>query len=391
MNPRLGPWQGAWLVATREISTRMRGRSFVLGTLLMLAIVGGMVAFSAWGGGSTRTAAVTASSTQLGEALRGQLGKLELRTVADAAEGERLVRAGDADVFLDGGPGVRAVVDRDTDNTLRAALDVLAGKSTMDRIVRESGADPAATQKILAEGAAQVRALSPADPQRSSRLALALATALLLYFALVGYGVMVAQGVVEEKSSRVVELLLAAVRPWQLLAGKVLGIGLVGLAQLALVAGGGLTAATASGLLTLPGGTVGTIAALIGWYLLGFTLYATVFAATGALVSRQEDMQSVITPVIMLLVVPFAIGMPMLLRNPGDELMAWLSLLPPFAPMLMPVRAALGAAPLWEQLLAAGLMLPAIGLLLWLGGRVYANTVLRVGARTKLTEALARS
>ncbi|GAA2808965.1 ABC transporter permease [Crossiella cryophila] len=381
MNTQLGPARGAWLVASREIATRMRGKSFVLGTLLMLAIVGALVGFAALGGGTERTAAVTARSTQAGAALQAQLqatgGKLALRTVADAAEGERLVRAGEVDVFLDSGPGVRAIVDKDTDSELRGALDVLAVKSVLDQAGR-------------APEPAQVRALTPADPDRGSRLALAFATAMLLYFALLGYGITVAQGVVEEKSSRVVELLLAAVRPWQLLAGKVIGIGLVGLAQLALVTGAGLVAATATGSVSLPSGTVGTITALIGWYLLGFTLYATLFAATGALVSRQEDMQSVIMPVMMLIVIPMAGGLPLLLRNPNDQLVEWVSLLPPFAPMLMPIRAALGAAPLWQQLLAAGLMLPAIGLLLWLGGRVYANTVLRVGARSKLTEALSR-
>ncbi|MCK2244073.1 MULTISPECIES: ABC transporter permease [unclassified Crossiella] len=381
MNTQLGPARGAWLVASREIATRMRGKSFVLGTLLMLAIVGGLVGFATLNGGTERTAAVTARSAPVGEALRAQFtasgDQLELRTVADAAEGERLVRAGEVTVFLDAGPGVRAVVDNDTDGELRAALDVLAVKSVLDQAGR-------------APEPAQVRALTPADPDRGSRLALAFATAMLLYFALLGYGITVAQGVVEEKSSRVVELLLAAVRPWQLLAGKVIGIGLVGLAQLALVTGVGLAAATATGSVTLPGGTVGTITALIGWYLLGFTLYATLFAATGALVSRQEDMQSVIMPVMMLIVIPMAGGLPLLLRNPNDQLVEWVSLLPPFAPMLMPIRAALGAAPLWQQLLAAGLMLPAIALLLWLGGRVYANTVLRVGARTKLTEALSR-
>ncbi|MCO1575955.1 ABC transporter permease [Crossiella sp. SN42] len=382
MNTQLGPARGVWLVAGREISTRMRGKSFVLGTLLMLAIVGGLVGFSALGGTNERTAAVTAQSAQTGEALRAQLqatgGKLALRPVADAAEGERLVREGEVDVFLANGSGVSAVVDRDTDRELRGALDVLAVKAVLDQAGR-------------APEPAQVRALTPADPDRGSRLMLAFATAMLLYFALVGYGVTVAQGVVEEKSSRVVELLLAAVRPWQLLAGKVIGIGLVGLTQLALVAGAGLAAASASGVVTLPGGTVGTVAGMIGWYLLGFTLYATLFAATGALVSRQEDMQSVITPVMMLLILPFAAGLPLLLRNPADRLVEWASLLPPFAPMLMPIRAALGAAPLWQQLLAAGLMLPAIGLLLWLGGRVYANTVLRVGSRTKLAEALSRN
>ncbi|MBP2474396.1 ABC-2 type transport system permease protein [Crossiella equi] len=374
----LGPMGGVWLVATREITTRTRGKSFLLGTLVMLAIVGGMVALTALNAKGTRAAAVTTTSAQVGEALRAQLAttgqRLDLRTVQDAAEGERLVREGDADLFLAPGPGIHAVVDKATDGELRAALDTLALKSIVDTPVR-----------------AEVRALTPADPDQPARLLLAFATAMLLYISLTGYGITVAQGVVEEKSSRVVELLLAAVRPWQLLAGKVIGIGLVGLLQISLTAVVGLGLASATGVVSLPGGTLGTAATLISWYLLGFTLYATVFAAAGALVSRQEDMQQVTGPVMMLLILPFAGGMPLLLRNPANELVGWASMFPPFAPILMPIRAALGAAPAWQQLTAAGLMVPTIAVMVWLGGRIYANSVLRIGGRTKLGEALART
>jgi ABC-2 type transport system permease protein len=195
--------------------------------------------------------------------------------------------------------------------------------------------------------------------------------------------------VVEEKSSRVVELLLSTVQPWQLMAGKVAGIGLVGLVQIVIVAAGGAIAGLATGALTISASAAaGTVVWLVVWYLLGFFSYALVLAAASALVSRQEEIAGVVTPILMLLVVPYVLGVSILPAQPDSSLIEVLSLIPLFAPTLMPMRLAFGGVPGWQAGLAVVLVMLLIPALVWLSGRIYRNAVLRTGARVRLRDAL---
>jgi ABC-2 type transport system permease protein len=223
----------------------------------------------------------------------------------------------------------------------------------------------------------------------SQRLALGIITGILIYLALLIYGQMVAQGVVEEKSSRVVELLLSTIRPWQLMAGKVLGIGVVGLAQMILTGVVGVVASKATGALTIGlSSAIGTVVWLVVWYLLGFFAYALVFAGLGALVSRQEDIGSVTAPVMMLIIVPYVLGISILPSDPSNHLVEVLSVIPTFAPTLMPIRLAMGGVPLWEVITSVVLVLAMIPILVALTGRIYRNAVMRSGARVRLRDAL---
>jgi ABC-2 type transport system permease protein len=202
---------------------------------------------------------------------------------------------------------------------------------------------------------------------------------------------MVAQGVVEEKASRVVEIVLSSVRPWQLLLGKVLGLGAVGLLQLVVLGGAGLAVAGAAGVLTAGAGLVPTLVSVVVWYLLGFALYATVFAAAGSLVSRQEDTQSVLSPITITVLLGFVVGFNLLTSDPRGTAITVISLLPPFSPMFMPARVALGVAPALQVVLAFVLTIAFTAAVLALGGRIYANSVLRTGARVSLRVALGRA
>jgi ABC-2 type transport system permease protein len=229
--------------------------------------------------------------------------------------------------------------------------------------------------------------LDPKGDETGQRLAIGLIVAFLLYMALMIYGQTVAQGVIEEKSSRVVEILLATVRPWQLLGGKVLGLGLVGLIQFAAIASVGLIAGMVTGALTLSGAAISGVLAGLLWYLLGFFFYATIFAAVGSLVSRQEDAQGVLTPVTMVIVVGFIFSINLLVSNDSGTLTTVMAMLPPFAPILMPGLTALGVAPIWLQAAAIVLTLGGIALVAWIGGRIYRNAVLRTGSRVRLRDA----
>jgi len=384
------------ILARREITSRIRTRAFLLSTAAILAVLVGYAALMLLVGqhGSALRVGFTGQATAVATPLQHSAAELgvhvQRRDIPDQATGERLLADGRLDGLVTGAPDALGLVVRSEPNqALRTALDGIVHQQAIDAELAMAGIDPTDVHEDVAGARVQVRSLEPADPQLAQRLGMAMGAGALLYFFLIMFGQAVAQGVVEEKSGRVVELLLATVRPTQLLAGKVLGIGLVGLVQFVVIGGIGLAAAIAAGVLSLPSAALaGTLLWSVLWFLLGFFLYATVLAAAASLVSRQEDLQSVVTPVMMVLVVPFVIGAALLPNEPDSTVGAALSLVPGFSPVLLPMRTALGVAEPWECALAVLLNAAALLVLLRLGGRIYSNAVLRTGARVKLADAL---
>ncbi|GAA0217400.1 ABC transporter permease [Saccharothrix mutabilis subsp. mutabilis] len=389
------PGRAVFLVARREFLTRVRTRSFVLGTLVIIAVLAGYVLLQTMliERSDRDTVALSGQATVLAEPLK-QTAKsfgrdLVTVDVADVAAAEEQVRAGEVDALVTGAPDALRVVVKDRlDDELRNSIDLIVKQQVLNAQLAEAGLDPATVARNVEKAGVEVVALQPDDDRQGQRLAIGLVIAALLYYSLLVYGTMVAQGVVEEKSSRVVEILLSTLRPWQLLLGKVVGLGLVGLAQLVLIGVTGLVLASVSGIIDVTGVAGGALATGVLWYLLGFFLYATVFAAAASLVSRQEELQSVLTPISMAIVIAFVVGINLMIQDASDSLVAVLSVLPPFAPILMPGRMAMGVAPTWQVVLAVVLALAAIAAITWLGGRVYANAVLRTGARVRLRDAL---
>jgi ABC-2 type transport system permease protein len=272
---------------------------------------------------------------------------------------------------------------------LRSAFAVLARQVALNDQITRAGGDPAAVNAAVGAASVDVQTLEQAREFQVQRLVIGILVSIVVYIAVMLYGQAVAQGVVEEKSSRIVELLLTAIRPWQLMLGKVAGIGLVGLAQLAVVAAVGVGAGVASGVINFPTSiALGAALWAVAWFLLGFLLYALMFAALGALVSRQEDVGGVTAPALMLIILPYVAGISILPADPENQVLGIASVIPFFAPMLMPMRIALGVASVWEVVTAVGLTILLIVALVWLAGRVYSNAVLRTGSRVKLTDAL---
>lgn len=389
------PSRAVWLVARREFVTRVRTRAFVIGTVLVLVAIAAYALFLRFIATeqSTVTLAFTpelaAVSSELESSARAIDRTLEIRQVPDVATGERLVRDDDADALLSRSDGsVRLVGKEEVPESIRGLLDGVLQTAALNDQLRQAGADPAAVRAAVESARAEVATLERTDPQRGQRLLLGIAVAALLYGSLVFVGQAVAQGVVEEKASRVVELLLSTLRPWQLLLGKVLGLGAVGMLQLLIIAGVGLSVSAGLGVLDARGIALGTLAVGLGWYLVGILLYATVYAAAGSLVSRQEEVNSVIAPLSVTIVVAFVLSINLLIANPDSTMVAGLSLLPPFAPILMPARIAIGNAPLWQVGASVGLAVLAIVGLTWLAGRIYSTAVLRTGARVRLRDAL---
>jgi len=149
----------------------------------------------------------------------------------------------------------------------------------------------------------------------------------------------------------------------------------------------GVAGALAFDVVELPGQLIGTVLTVIAWFVLGYAFYASVFAAAAALVSRQEDLGSVITPASILLVIGFLVAL-QAAQDPGSTLATVTSYVPGLSPMVMPVRQAAGEAAWWEVAAAVVLMLVAIAVIVRIGGRVYAGALLRTGGKVKLREAL---
>jgi ABC-2 type transport system permease protein len=379
------------LVARREFTTQVRSRSFVIGLLITLVLFGGIGLFSAFVAGQTssQSLGLTPETAQLEPALvdaaRTQGLDLQLSRVDDGV-GRELVDGGDLDGLLTGSDGDYQLLGRDAvDSELEAVVGTAVRQSALTEALTGAGVDPAA---LAERSQVAVDTIEPVDPNRGQLLAVALVGTLLLFFSLSGYGQLVATGVVEEKQSRVVELLLATIKPWQLLAGKVLGLGAVGLLQLVVLGAIALALGGGAGLLTVPSAAIGMFVMVVVWYLLGFFLFAALYAAVGSTVSRQEELNSVVAPMILLLLVPFLLVFNLLPNDPRNGLTTVLSFVPFFSQTIMPARYALGVASLGEVAIAAVLALVAIAVVVRLAGRVYANSVLRTGARVGWREAL---
>jgi ABC-2 type transport system permease protein len=374
------------LVAAREVSSRIRDKNFIVSSAVILLLLLGMMVFQvAVGGVEAGRIAVVADDGRLGPALeaQGEAVGVEVQVVdtTGAAEARAAVEAGEVDAaLLDGtGPAPELLlVDRDP--ALEAVVGgAVSGLAVSDRLL-EAGVDLQSIPEVA------VTPLGDGEDD-GQQVVVAVIGIVVLYGLLFLFAQFVAQGVVEEKSSRVVELLLATMRPWQLLAGKILGLGLLGLGQIVVIGVVGVAGALAFDLVDVPGELIGTVATVIAWFVLGYAFYACVFAVAASLVSRQEDLGSVLTPASMLLVVGFFVAF-QAASDPSGTLATVTSFVPGLSPLVMPVRQAAGEVAGWEVALAVVLMLVAIGLAVRLGGRVYSGALLRTSGKTRLREAL---
>jgi ABC-2 type transport system permease protein len=385
-----------WLVVRREVSTRLRSRVFrIMTPLLVVVLAAGIGVTALFGGSSPSSVGFLADDARAGAALTatGDAAGVDVRavTVADAAEAERQVRDGklDAAVTSVGPDGFRVVVRHSLDDQTRGLLTAVARQQALDAQITALGGDLASVDRAVAAAGVDVVSLEASKQRDNARIGLGAVTGVLIYLSLLIFGPVVAQGVVEEKSSRVVEILLGTVRPWQLMSGKVIGIGIIGLIQMALYAAVGVPLAVATGVLSL---SLVTALASAGWslvwYLLGFALFALLFAAAGSLVSRQEDASAVTMPLIMMIIIPYVIGISVLPGDPDSGLLRVLSLIPLSAPLIMPMLIAAGSAAAWQIALGTALTVATIVGLVPLTGRIYAGAVKRTGTRVKLTDAL---
>lgn len=409
-------------VFKREYMERVRLKSFLIATFFGPVLMAALLILPAWLATKTKISSDVAnvlvldlSGTDLGQRVATQLarngGSPEVRAIApsELAAAESLATA---EVVAKRREGY-LVVSQETVSGERAQYsgrnastipDMRFVEEAIEQSVRNSRFEAAGLDGPRVQAMSEVR-LALGTTRLSERgrgsagrenVVLAYAVALLLYMSIVLYGQSILMSVIEEKTQRVAEVVVSAVSPSQLLAGKVLGVGAVGLTQqLIWVASGvllvrfqgpimqamGLGAAPT----TLPGLSIVTAAVFLLFFLLGFIFFTTMFAAAGSMVSSTQDAQQVATP-LTLLIVPSILLLAPVLMDPSGTLAIAVSLIPFTAPILMPVRMSLTSVPWIEVAASVGLMLVACLAAIWLAARIYRVGVLMYGKKPSMAE-----
>lgn len=384
-----------WLVMSREVRQRLRSRGFKVATaLLCLAVLGGGVLSRTISGDDSPTRYDVAVIGRAPEgfadtvqAAAKTLGiEVRLSIDTDATVATKDVRDGKVDAAVDVATG-RLIAESAPADQLVAALATGWQTSASAAAAHAAGLDDDQIAAILSPAGLETTLLGD-DRTDDDDLARAVgsAAAVLLFVSINAFGGMVLTGVVEEKTSGVVEVLLAHVRAHQLLAGKVFGIGAVAMIQFSATLAAGVVALRISGT-SVPGSLWVGLPTTLLWFVVGFVLYSTLFALAGSFVSRQEDAQSAAAPISMVFTVAY-LTVFILGASPSSTTARVVSVLPPFAPLLMPLRVSLGAASVAEIVLAAVLLLAATFGMLRLAGAIYGRTLLHRGSRLKWKQAL---
>jgi ABC-2 type transport system permease protein len=378
-----------WAIARRDLSMRARSKAFrISSAILLVSLVLGIVvpAYFLRGSTSYTVAVVAPGGGPLTAAVATQAAAAEItvvtREVPDRTAGVTLVETGDVQAAVS--PG-EIVWRNAADSRLAPVLDAAVAQVAITARAQTLGLTPDQLAGLLAPAPPTVTRLD-AQPDRGPQTLVALLGMILLFVALNFFGAYVLTGVVEEKASRVVEVLLARVRPADLLAGKVLGIGLLGIGQFL-----GLAAVAAVVLQivkppNLPSGTLPLIGIVVLWFVLGYGFYSVLYGAMGSLASRTEDAQAATAPLTMVMLVAY-FGAFSAIGNPTAWWVTLGSLFPPTAPMFMPLRAGLTDVPAWQMAVAVVLMALAIVGMIQVGGRLYRGAVLHTAGRLRIRQA----
>jgi ABC-2 type transport system permease protein len=392
--PRLPDLHLVYVIARREFVTRARSRFFIGGTVLFALLLAGYIVLQATViSKATTTVKVgfSGDAQALAQPLKTVTAteqvNIQVHTVGAAADGEAQVRAGTLDAAVSGDAASPDVAVKDQLNpTVAATLNALVKQVALNRALVAGGADPAQVQSRVAAAGVHLVLLDPNAAERTQREVVGIFIAALLYVSLLLYGQFVAQGVVEEKANRIIEILLSTVKARQLLFGKVLGIGLLGLVQLTVLGVVALVTISRYQVVSIPNIGVEAVVGGLVWYVLGFVFYALIFAAAGSMVSRSEEIGSVTGPLSMLVVGTY-LAFFWVTANPENPIAVALSVVPPFALVIMPGRMATGDATVWQVAVSIALTLVAIAALNSLAARIYTNSVLRIGSRVRLRQA----
>ena len=391
------------LIAGREVRQRLRSKLFVWSTVVLsvafviLALVPTLIeAFSppddpvGTGADATTTVAVVgALDENRRDALVSALGPIEVEEAPDEDAARDLVLDEDSEVSLAIIEGERVLAPAPTGifggaGEFRAA-EAAEALALVD--VLEAGASVDVVEEVLSLQPLEVELIGADDPAETvARVVVANIGVVFLFGLLMFYASMIVNGIIEEKGSRVVELLVEAVPVRQLMAGKVLGLGAIAIGQtLALFLPAAVVVVVANRQF-IPPGLGGLLGLTLLWFVLGYAFYTLLCAGLGALVSRPEEAQAVLTPATMLALVGYFVGFAAI-QAPDAAWAVIAGWAPPTAPFVMLVRQAVGSPTAIELVGSMVLLLLAIALTGLAAARVYEGGILRVGARVKVRDA----
>ncbi|MEZ2347889.1 ABC transporter permease [Terriglobus sp. RCC_193] len=401
-----------FLIARREYLERVRTKGFMIATILIPLLMGGGIAASILIAKHTKSSShivIVSPDLALATDVQKQLDddtdhNMQLNVIAPPTVNtrpalQRELKAKDIDGYLWITPATvqgqkpsieykqGSSADLATRNTVRAAL----GKVFTRERLMQQGMSAADVKALMAP--IYMSSSNEEQDDTSANFAGAYVLFFLMYMVIMLYGMNVARSIIEEKTSRVFEVMLATVKPSEMMAGKVIGVGSVGLTQVSLW----MLAAvilTATPLMThlLGGGTHISISAeqvgfFIIYFLLGYLLYSAMAAALGAMTNSEQELQQL----NMFLVMPLAacmISLPLVLNAPQNIWSRVLSLVPFFSPLLMYMRISVSPVPWYEIAASIVLMSLTIYAVLWIASRIYRVGILMYGKKPNLPEIL---
>ncbi len=386
-----------WLVARRDLRERGRSRVFRIGTVVVLLVVAAAVVVPVLlhGRGTHVRVGVVGPVTGAERRLIERAGRTVGASVqvvgeADRAEAARALARGSIALAVVGHRYL--LLDRALPLGAASPAALVTAELSLqlgtEAQLAAAGVPAGEAARLADPAPLPVHSLKPAAKNETTRNT-AVYGLILVYVLLSQYCSWIMLGVIEEKSSRVIEVLLATIRPVQLLAGKVGGIGLLALGQAALLVGAalGLAAAVHSSLIS--GTAPVEVLAVLVWLVLGYALYCWVYAAAGSLAERTEHAQSLAFPLTLPMLVGYIVGLTQVTATAPSPLLEVLAYLPPTAPFDMPVLVAQGAVSWWQFLLACLLSLLAPAGMVRAATLVFSRAVLRTGRRVRLSEVLA--
>jgi len=422
-------WEKIGLIVRREYRARVRQRSFVIITTLM-AVVFVLLACAptivqAIRGGRTDTTTIGVLDAANPAATPDDIARLDQQLKADGSNGGAItlltaavftavpqsqVNTGTYDGYLtlDRNPAGDLTFDYATKSGVRDATTARIQQAAtflavQDRLAR-AGLTQAQQNRIFTPPTFSVSATNPtvsadtqSETQKNTNRGLAYILDILLYTTIIVYGMWIAGGVVEEKSNRIMEIMINAATPTQLMAGKILGIGAAALTQylcitipgaVALAVQGRIAQAllgtrTGATALDLTGLSVTAVVAFLGFFILGFLLYAALYAGAGSLVSRQEDIQQIAAPMQMAMIGSFFAAL-FALGKPDATVTRVLAFIPFCSPLVMLTRVLVGHPAPWEVALSVAILIASIVVFVMLAARIYRIGVLLYGARPNL-------
>lgn len=418
------------IIAKREYLERVRTKSFLYMTLFIPALMFGVTILpgilATKGGGGTKHVVVVATDTKDGELIQQQLTKLsdeerKKANIASTVPHRETPKIGKltVDLDMDTSQAHRAaltekVKQKQLDGVIFATHDALTAKkiifltndvsSFITNAEMQSAINEALRHDLLKSNGmtdAEIdSALQPVDLDPQSPAGMGnpqvlfltiLALVMILYMTVLLYGVNVMRAILEEKTSRVMEVMLSTARSWEMMAGKIIGVAAVGLTQI-VIWGAIVFIPAAPGALasmsTIKGILSPSLLAYFGlFFLLGFALYSTLCAALGAMVNSEQEAQQ-LQLVVMLPMIAAIVIMTSIFQYPGSPTAVWASMFPFTAPLIMFLRVALQSPPVWQIVLSIVLMIATIFALLWACGRIYRVGILMYGKKPTLPELL---